>query len=241
MTRQKAPMKQLAILTAFALAALTSAPAAAQVSPPSIDVSGEATISIAPDRASIEAGVTSEAKTAKEASSANNEAMGRVLQALKGAGVEDRDVQTSRLTLSPMYISRPGNSGTSTITGYRASNRVTVRLRDVSKVASTIDTLVSAGANEIGGISFSVEAASKLLDEVRAKAVADARRKAEIYAAAAGVTLGAPIGISETGSNPPVAYRRMASTAMADGTPVAQGEETLRVNVSVSFAIKPTK
>ena len=83
------------------------------------------------------------------------------------------------------------------IVGYRASNRVTVRIRDVTKVANVIDVLVGAGANEIGGINFTVTQASKLLDEAREKAIADARRKAEIYAKAAGVTLGEPLSISE--------------------------------------------
>ena len=88
-------------------------------------------------------------------------------------------------------------SGPSPIVGYRASNRVTVRIHDVSKVAGVIDTLVGAGANDIGNVTFEVSQASKLLDDAREKAVADARRKAEIYAKAAGVTLGAPLSISE--------------------------------------------
>ena len=88
----------------------------------------------------------------------------------------------------------------SPIVGYRASNRVTIRLRDVTKVASVIDMLVGAGANDIGGINFTVSQASKLLDEAREKAIADARRKAEIYAKAAGVTLGEPLSISEEGA-----------------------------------------
>ena len=86
----------------------------------------------------------------------------------------------------------PNRAGPNAITGYRASNRVTIKLRDVTKVASVIDTLVGAGANEIGGINFVVSQASKALDEAREKAIADARRKAEIYAKAAGVTLGEP-------------------------------------------------
>ena len=102
------------------------------------------------------------------------------------------------------------------IVGYRASNRVTVRLRDVTKVANVIDTLVGAGANDIGGINFTVSQASKLLDEAREKAVADARRKAEIYAKAAGVTLGAPLSISEEGAPVPV-YRGKMAAAMAAG------------------------
>ena len=230
-------MKHRTALAAVALAAaLLAAPALAQVIPPAaISVTGEATVSVPPDLAEIGGGVTSEAKTAREASEANNAAMGKVLQALKGAGIEGKDIQTARLSLQPQ--SAPNRSGPSAIAGYRASNRVTIRVRDVTKVASVIDTLVGAGANEIGGINFVVSQASKLLDEARERAVADARRKAEIYAKAAGVTLGAPLSISEEANSAPVPYRRMAA-GMAASAPVAQGEETLRVTVSVSWAIK---
>jgi len=230
-------MKYCIGLAAVALAgALLTTPARAQIIPPAaISVTGEATVLVPPDLAEIDGGVTSEAKTAREASEANNAAMGKVLQALKGAGIEEKDVQTARLSLQPQ--SAPNRSGPSAIAGYRASNRVTVRVRDVTKVANVIDTLVGAGANEIGGINFVVSQASKLLDEARERAVADARRKAEIYAKAAGVTLGAPLGISEEGNSAPVPYRRMAA-GMAVSAPVAQGEETLAVTVSVSWAIK---
>ena len=230
-------MKHRTALAAAAVAAaLLTAPALAQVIPPAaISVTGEATVSVPPDLAEIGGGVTSEAKTAREASEANNAAMGKVLQALKGAGIEAKDIQTARLSLQPQ--SAPNRSGPSAIAGYRASNRVTIRVRDVTKVAGVIDTLVGAGANEIGGINFVVSQASKLLDEARERAVADARRKAEIYARAAGVTLGAPLSISEEGNSAPVPYRRMAA-GMAASAPVAQGEETLAVTVSVSWAIK---
>ena len=230
-------MKHRTALAAVAVAGtLLTAPVLAQaVPPPTISVTGEATVSVPPDLAQIDGGVTSEAKTAREASEANNAAMGKVLQALKGAGIEEKDIQTSRLSLQPQ--SAPNRSGPSAISGYRASNRVTIRVRDVTKVANVIDTLVGAGANEIGGINFVVSQASKLLDEARERAVADARRKAEIYAKAAGVTLGAPLSISEEGNSAPVPYRRMAA-GMAVSAPVAQGEETLAVTVSVSWAIK---
>jgi uncharacterized protein YggE len=231
-------MKHRAPLAAAVIAgALLATPALAQtVVPPSvISVTGEATVSVPPDQAQIDGGVTSEAKTAREASDANNTAMGKVLLALKGAGIEERDVQTSRLSLQPQ--SAPNRPGPSAIVSYRASNRVTVRLRDVTKVANVIDTLVGAGANEIGGINFVVSQASKLLDEAREQAIADARRKAEIYAKAAGVTLGAPLSISEQGFPGPIPFRKMA-VGMAASTPVAQGEETLAVTVSVSWAIK---
>src|SRR5207302_7877257 len=107
----------------------------------------------------------------------------------------------------------PNRTGTgpSAIVGYRASNHVTIRLRDVTKVANVIDTLVAAGANDIGGINFMVSQASKLLDEAREQAIADARRKAEIYAKAAGVALGAPLSISEEGSPSPVFRSNIAA------------------------------
>jgi uncharacterized protein len=225
------------LAAAIAAGTLIAAPALAQTVPPAmISVTGEATVSVPPDLAQIDAGVTSEAKTAREASDANNAAMGKVLLALKGAGIEEKDYQTSRLSLQPESApNRPG--GPATIVGYRASNRVTVRLHDVSKVASVIDMLVAAGANDIGGINFTVSQASKLLDDAREQAIADARRKAEIYAKAAGVTLGAPLSISEGGTPVPIPYRRMAA-GMAPSAPVAQGEETLQVTVAVSWAIK---
>jgi uncharacterized protein len=223
---------------ALAVAAATwlAAPAMAQVPPPAISVTGEATVSVPPDQAQIDGGVTSDAKTAREASDANNAAMGKVLLALKGAGIDEKDYQTSRLSLQPQYA--PNRSGPSPVVGYRASNRVTVKLRDVAKVANIVDVLVGAGANELGGINFMVSQASKLLDDAREKAIADARRKAEIYAKAAGVALGEPLNISEEGgSGPPVFRSKMAP--MAASAPVAQGEETLSVSVSVSWAIKP--
>ena len=225
------------LAAAFVTATLLASPALAQtVPPPAISVTGEATVSVPPDQAQIDGGVTSDAKTAREASEANNAAMGKVLLALKGAGIEEKDTQTSRLSLQPQYA--PNRSGSSPITGYRASNRVTIRLRDVTKVANVIDVLVGAGANDIGGINFTVSQPSKHLDEAREKAVADARRKAEIFARAAGVTLGEPLSISEEGAPAPM-FRGKLAAPMAAGAPVAQGEETLSVSVNVSWAIKP--
>jgi uncharacterized protein YggE len=232
-------MKHLAcFVTVIAATTLLTAPARAQIVPPAaISVTGEAMVSVPPDLAQIDGGVTSEAKTAREASEANNAAMGKVLLALKGAGLEEKDFQTSRLQLQPQYP--PNRAGPSAIIGYRASNRVTIRLREVTKVAGVIDTLVSAGANDIGGINFTVSNPSKLLDEAREQALADARRKADIYARAAGVALGAPLSISEESSPGPTPFRARVAAGMAVSAPVAQGEETLSVTVNVSWAIKP--
>ena len=236
-------MNKPSTLAAFVAAALVTAVLAAPARandafPPAISVSGEATVSVAPDIAHIDAGVASDAKTAKEASDANNAAMGRVLLALKTAGIAESDYQTSRLSLQPQYAPNRA-SGSSPVVGFRASNRVTIRIRDVTKVAGVIDTLVGAGANDIGNISFEVGQASKLLEDAREQALADARRKAEVYARAAGVTLGAPLSISEGGGPMPLFKGRMAAAPMgAAAVPIAPGEETLSVTVSVSWAIK---
>ena len=228
-------MRCASLLAACAL--LLSAPALAETNiPPAITVTGDASISVPPDLASVDAGVASDAKTAREASDANNNAMAKVLAALKAANIDAKDIQTSQLSLLPQYA--PNRSGPSAVVGYRASNRVSVRIRDVTKAAGVIDTLVGAGANDIGNISFEVSQASKLLDEAREKAVADARRKAEIYAKAAGVALGPPLNISEAGAPQPLFRARVAAPMAAAPTPIAQGEETLSVSVSVSWAIK---
>ncbi|HKO69605.1 MAG TPA: SIMPL domain-containing protein [Bradyrhizobium sp.] len=230
-------MKLRPCFAALAAAALLTVPALAQTAPPAaITVTGEATVSAAPDLAQIDGGVSSDAKTAREASDANNAAMGKILLALKGAGIAENDFQTSRLSLQPQYA--PNRAGPSPVVGYRASNRVTVRSREPNKLANVIDTLVGAGANDIGGIAFTVSNASKLLDGAREQAIADARRKAETYAKAAGVTLGAPINISEEGVPGPAPFRKNVAAMATSPTPVSPGEETLQVTVSVSWAIK---
>ena len=229
-------MKSCALPAALLAAALVSPVLAQSDLPAAISVSGEGTVSVPPDLAQIDAGVASDAKTAKEAAEANNVAMGKVLAALKGAGIDEKDYQTSRLSLQPQYA--PNRSGPQAVTGYRASNRVTIKVHDLTKVASVIDTLVAAGANDISNVGFTVSQPSKLLDEAREKAVADARRKAEIYAKAAGVTLGEPLGISEEGQAPQPVFRGKVAAPMAITAPVAPGEETLSVTVSVSWAIK---
>ena len=207
------------------------------VPPPTISVTGEATVSVAPDLAQIDGGVTSEAKTAREASDANNAAMGKVLLALKGAGIEEKDFQTSRLSLQPQSAPnrcRPAAA----IVGYRASNRVTIRLRDVSKVASVIDTLVGAGANDIGGINFigvqrletsrrGPRTGGRRCPPQGRDLCQGRRRHARRAAQHLGGRLARPDAFAQDGG-------RHGGVA----TPVAQGEETLPVTVSVSWAIK---
>jgi uncharacterized protein YggE len=229
-----------AFATAFMLAA--GAPAFADQPRPAIAVTGHATASVPPDGAEIEGGVTTSAKTAREATEANNKVMAAVIAALKGAGIAEADIRTSRLSLQPQFApNRPqGTTGSgSGITGYLATNQVAVRVHDVSKVATTADTLLGAGANDIGGINFIVSNASQLLDEIRPKAIADAHRKAEIYAKAAGVDLGAPLSITEEQTSGPIVPRAFKASIAAAPTPIAAGNETLTITVNVSYEIKP--
>ena len=201
---------------------------------PLVTVIGEASIAVAPDMAELRGGVTSQGKTAREASAANARAMTPIMAALKEAGIAAEDIQTSRLVLSPVQDrNRPGGER---ITGFQASNQVTIRIRDATKVGDVLDRLVTAGANEFWGVEFLVSAPSKALAMARPEALADARRKADIYARAVGAEIGRAVSISEEGAPPPGPMRATLARA-APSTPVAPGQETLRVTVTVSFEL----
>ena len=199
-----------------------------------VTVTGEATVAVAPDTAMIRIGVTSQDKTAREASEVNAKQMTAVLAAIKDAGIADRDIQTSRLSLQPQYD--PNKSGTARLTGFQATNQVTVRIRDIDKLPTVLDRAIAAGANEMSGIEFVVSEQSKLLDQARDDAIADARRKAELYAKAAGAKLGRVVSITEEGSSPPP---RPMQAMRAGAVPVAPGEQTLRAVVTVSYELGP--
>jgi uncharacterized protein len=237
----------LVLVAAIAAAALIgprygiSAPDGAP--PRLISVSGVGEVKTKPDMAIINTGVTSEAPTAQEALSKNNAAMTAVLAALKNAGVAEEDIQTSNFSVSPQYPPyQPGQTTTPRISGYQVSNQVTARVKDLAKLGSILDTLVRAGSNQMHGISFDVDEPKPFLDDARKKAVADARAKAELYAAAAGVSLGRVVQISETGGiimPPPMPMMRMkAMDGAAESVPVAGGQQTLSANVSVIYEIQ---
>ena len=198
-----------------------------------VTVTGEATVSVAPDTSIIRLGVTSQGKTAREANDANAKQMTAVIAALKGAGIADRDVQTSHLSIQPQYdTSRPGAAR---LTGFQATNQVTVKIHTIDKLPDILDKAIGAGANEMSCIEFMVTERSKLLDQARAQAMADARRKAEIYAQAADAKVGHVVAITEAGaaSAPPVALQAMR----ASGVPIVPGEQTLHAQVTVSYEL----
>ena len=219
---------------ALLIAAVALAPLAAQAADKTVTVTGEASVSVAPDIAVIRIGVSSLGKTAREASDANSQKMTTVLGAIKGSGIADKDVQTSRLTLQPQYDAN--KAGPARLLGFQVTNQVTVKIRDIDKLPNILDKAIGAGANEMSGIEFIVSEQSKLLDQARDEAIADARRKADLYAKAAGAKLGPVVAIVEEGASPP---RPIAAAFRASGVPVAPGERELRAVVTVSFELKP--
>jgi uncharacterized protein YggE len=215
-------------------AILASMPQAALALDKVVTVTGEGVVSVAPDTATVRAGVVTQGKTAREATDANSRKMNALIEALKKGGIDARDIQTTRLTIQPMHENNRGPNAP--ITGFQTSNQVTVTLHEIGKLSALLDAVIAAGANDISGIDFMVADPSKALDGVRKAAVEDARRKAQIYATAAGGTLGRALAIEET-SRGPIPYAKATMAVRAAPVPVSPGEETLRVAVTVTFAL----
>ncbi len=190
-----------------------------------------------PDVAAISAGVVTQNTDANAAMRENANRMGAVVAALKKAGIADRDLQTSRIDLSPQY--NYANNQPPKITGYQASNTVNVRLREMTKIGDVLDALVRQGANQINGPSFSVDKPDAAMDEARNDAVSHAQARAALYATATGLKVRRIVSIVESGGTvmpPPRPYMAMAKMADA-GTPVATGENTLAVDLNVTFEL----
>jgi len=196
-----------------------------------VTVGGEATVAVAPDAAVIRIGVTSLGKTAREASDTNAKQINAVFAAVKAGGVDERDIQTSRLSLQPQYDAN--KAGPARLTGFQVTNQLTVKIRDIGALPNILDHAIAAGANEMSGIEFVVSQQSRLLDQARAEAMADAHRKAELYAQAAGAKLGKALQITDETASPP----RPVMALRAGAVPVAPGEQTLRVAVTVSYEL----
>jgi uncharacterized protein len=206
-----------------------------------ISISGHGEVSAVPDHAVINIGVISSAPTAREALDANTKAMSELMALLKKAGIEAKDLQTSNFSVGPRYSYDNNNSGQPPkIVGYDVNNMLMVNVRKVAELGELLDVAVSSGSNLINGITFSVAKPEAMLDEARKIAVADARRKAEIYASAGGFALGEVLTVTEgtaVGPQPPVFYGRAAKAEAAD-VPIAQGEQSLSVDVNITYAIK---
>lgn len=204
----------------------------------SIAISGHGEVQAVPDLAQVSMGVTSFGKTAREALDGNTKAMQNLLASLKSAGIDNKDITTSNFSVGPRFDYGENNGQPPKLVGYDVNNMVTAIVRQTDKLGAVLDKAVSAGSNQITGITFTVSTADLLLDEARKTAIAEARRKAEIYAGAGGFALGNIFSVSEGGGyQPPVVYATKARAESAD-VPIAQGEQTLSVDVNVVWEIK---
>jgi uncharacterized protein YggE len=231
------------LLSVLALAFLLLLPAIASADDAkivrSISVSGHGEVQAVPDLATISMGVMTSSITAKEALTANSKAMNELMEVLEKAGIEAKDIATSNFNVGPRYDYGQGGSLPPKLVGYEVSNVVTVIVRKIDAMGDVLDAGVSAGSNQIHGISFSVSKPDAKLDEARKEAVADARRKAEIYAAAGGIALGQIISLNEGGGyQPPMPMAKTMAAEAAGAPPIAQGEQTLAIDVNVVWEIK---
>jgi uncharacterized protein YggE len=233
------PFLPLALGAAIAIPAM----AAAADPPPSprIVVTGEGEAAVAPDLALLSLSVMREAKTARAALDANNDAMAAVIAAMKAAGIAERDLQTAGIQISPRYnyTNKPDGGQEAELVAYQVTNTLSVRVRDIDKTGEILDKAVSLGVNEGGGISFTNENPASALAEARKKAVADATAKARTLAEAAGVHIGRVLEITDQNvAPPPMPMSAKAFDAARASVPVQAGENSYKVQVNMIFELK---
>ena len=201
----------------------------------SITVTASGSVAAEPDMARITSGVTSESETAQEALSLNSQAMAGVIAGLKAAGIAPKDIQTSSFRIDPRYT-RAQEGQTSVIDGYRVTNQIQITARDLDRLGEVLDQLVKLGANKMAGLTFEVSGAESLRDAARKEAVANALRRAKLYAAAAGTEVGEVLRISEgsVGGGP----RPVAMSMRAEAVPIERGTEMLQANVTITWALE---
>lgn len=236
------------MLGALALGALAwTAPVAAQqasitqtIAGTRLDVTATGEVTRVPDVAIISAGVVSRAATATAALQDSANRMSQVLAALKRAGVEERDIQTSSVNLNPEY--RYPENQSPQLTGYSANNQLTIRFRDIRNSGKILDALVAVGANQINGPNLTVDKPEAALDEARANAVAIGRARAEQYARSLGLHVIRVVSVSESGgyavppAPPPVPM--MMARGERDSTSIQPGEQKLQVNLAMTFELQ---
>jgi uncharacterized protein len=203
-----------------------------------LDISATGEVTRVPDIAIIAAGVVSRSATATGALQDAADRMQRVLAALKRAGVEDRDVQTSNISLNPEY--RYVENQPPQLTGYTASNQLTIRFRDIRNSGKILDALVGQGANQINGPSLTIDKPEAALDEARARAVSAGRARAELYARSLGMRVVRVVSVSESGGYavPPPAPPMVMQMARAADTSIVPGEQKLQVTLAMTFELQ---
>jgi len=209
---------------------------------PRIIVSGEGDATMAPDLALLTLSVMREAKTARAALDANNDAMAAVIASMKSADIKERDLQTAGIQINPRYnyTNKPDGSQEAELVAYQVTNTLSVRIRDIDKTGDILDKAVSLGVNQGGGIAFTNEDPAAAITEARKKAVANAMAKAKTLAEAAGVSLGRVLEITDQNMAPtpmPINAKAFDSAAGA-AAPVQAGENSYNVQVTVTFELK---
>lgn len=222
------------ILVGFVLV-LLGWPVLAQETGRRITVMGEGVVLAMPDMAEVTLGVTHEARDADEALSVTSQVVQRLLERLKAAGFEPRDIHTSQIVLDPVHRTRSGSSAQPAISGYRATNMVTIWARDLEGLGRLLDVAVQDGINEIRVLHFDLQGKHAALDQARQAAVRDGMRRAGLYAEAAGLTLGPVLSIGEPGVGPEPLMR--SEMALAMDVPVVPGELRITARVVMVFAI----
>lgn len=220
----------------MALAQTASADAAFRATTLNLSAYGETRV--APDMATINLGVTTEGATAQAAMQANASRMNQVMAALKRGGFAAKDIQTSQLSVEPQYAYEPNQPPK--LTGYRASNIVTLTVRDLARLGAAVDATVAAGANQMGGISFGLSDPTAAENAAREKAVGALAAKAEVYARATGHRVLRLVSMSEGGGYsppPPIPMVAMAARYEKADTAVSPGETRVRVDVSAVYEL----
>jgi uncharacterized protein YggE len=191
-----------------------------------------------PDKVDITTGVTSEGQTARAALDRNTQAMSKVVDGLKAAGIDPKDIQTTNFSVSPVYEQRKDGQP-AFITGYRVSNSVHITVRDTAKLGDILDQVVTLGANQIGSISFGVSEPEALKDEARKQAMREAIANAKLYAEAAGVELGPVLTIAEEdGGYVPRYAAEAAPMAMSKAAPIEAGTATIEARLRVTWELR---
>jgi uncharacterized protein YggE len=194
---------------------------------------------IGPDQATITLGVSVQEPTASAAMAANRSRMNATIAALKGQGIAEKDIQTSGLNLNPQYVYEQNKP--QRLTGYQATNDVTITVRDLAKLGTVVDAVVAAGANQINGISFGLANPRAAEDAARKAAVQALSAKAALYAEATGMKLARLVNLSEGGGYAPQPPRPMFKLAMradaAESTPVQPGELSVRIDVTGMYEL----
>ena len=203
-----------------------------------ITLSGKGSVKAAPDMVNVSAGVESQAPTAKDALVRNNAAMTKVVETLKSAGIDPKDIQTANFSVTPRYEDREDGKP-QRIVGYTVYNTVYVTMRDTAKLGEVLDALVSAGSNSIGGISFGIDKPEGLQNEARKLAMSDAIAKAKLYVEAAGAELGPVMTISEQGGYVPRTFAApMMEAAGPKAVPIEPGMQAVDIEVQVTWELK---